>query len=116
MNKVMPNDIVMVKLTNGELLCATFGKDCSGPDSGFFPAIDLTDIASIAVNRDPKDLSRFTYALLPWQADVMTFQLSEIAALGYPNELARGEYEKSFRRILSASINDVAAANGNYVR
>lgn len=104
---IVENDVVVVKLSNGEMLTATYKGQ---GDSGLgFPSISLTDIAIVQMGRSKQDPSKFTYSLVPWQAELMHIASDKIIAIGTPNEMARGEYQRTFHRILTPTINDMAA-------
>ena len=103
---IVENDIVIVKLSNGEMLCATYKGQ---GDSGLgFPSISLMDIGIIQMGASRQDPSKFTYSLVPWQAELMHIASDKIIAIGVPNKMAKGEYERTFRRILTPNINDMS--------
>ncbi len=102
------NDVVVVKLLDGAMLCATYLGHNEASGMGF-NAILLGNIGSVSLGQDRQDPTKLTYALIPWQVGDMQIVTDKIVAIGPPNEMALKEYERIFTRIVTPDIHDVAA-------
>lgn len=104
------NEVCIVKLANGEMLCGIYlGRHSEEDAPGLgFRAILLSDIGSVSLGRDRQDPTKLNYSLVPWQTEVMHIANDKIVAIGAPNAMALAEHERVFRRIVTPDIHDVA--------
>lgn len=105
------DDIVVIKLTSGETLCATYLGRTPALDASTqgFDSIIIGNVGTVNLGRDRSDPTKLTYFLTPWQVEEMQIVTDKIVAIGAPNGMAAREYERVFRRIVTPDINEVAA-------
>jgi hypothetical protein len=105
-------DVVILKLPHGEQIIGKVVIPLIGRESSPFDgvAISLEDVGSVQIIRDRNNPNpaEFGVMIVPLMVDFSYFALDQVVSIGPANATLEGQHQKTFGKILTPSINDVA--------